>query len=367
MARTRLPSIQNVADEAGLSIGTVSRVINSQGNVSADKQRRVEAAIRKLGYKRLRSRRRSTRDAEQHPLLRTRTIGVVLLGMDQSLISLSAISSVLNGVEEMTSAMGMSLLYAKIPRLDKIPAFVESNRADGLILKSPLRGKLADHTPPELLNALKRFPCVWALGIPEDGWGDACRPNNNATGRMAADHFADKGHRTVGYLNPKPGQIFFDRRRNSFVGQAKARGCKCVVYEPKVDLNPPWPLGATEDVGEVAPLVARWWKTPKAKRPTALFVPADNIAVLVYAALRELGVRVGRDVSILGCNNQESQNAGLDPALSSIDLQLNAIGKNAVGQLLWRLAAPVESAPVEIATQPRFVERASVARLGKRT
>jgi DNA-binding LacI/PurR family transcriptional regulator len=73
------------------------------------------------------------------------------------------------------------------------------------------------------------------------------------------------------------------------------------------------------------------------QRPTAIFVPADSIAVQVYRALAIRGINIGDDISILSVNNEKSLIAGLHPMLSTFDIHAEEIGCRSVELLLWRI------------------------------
>jgi DNA-binding LacI/PurR family transcriptional regulator len=124
-----------------------------------------------------------------------------------------------------------------------------------------------------------------------------------------------------------------------------------------------WPLSAVSQPAEVLPLVERWKAMPDSSRPTAIIVGADSIAVQLYAALRQLELRVGRDVSVLSFNHEKPLVMGLNPTLTTIDIRAEAIGRRAVQQLLSRIRNKVESIPTKILVEPSLVEGESVAKV----
>ena len=74
--------------------------------------------------------------------------------------------------------------------------------------------------------------------------------------------------------------------------------------------------------------------------PTGLFLPYDLLTALVYRHLQRSGVRVGRDLETVSCNNQPTCLAGLTPRPATIDVGAETIGTRAVEQLLWRVRYP---------------------------
>lgn len=122
-----------------------------------------------------------------------------------------------------------------------------------------------------------------------------------------------------------------------------------------------WPLSAVTQPAEVLPLVERWQALPVTERPTAIIVGADSIAVQIYAALRQLGLKVGRDVSVLSFNHEKPLVMGLNPSLTTIDIHAEAIGRRAVQQLFWRIRNKTDDFPTKILVEPGLVEGDSVA------
>jgi LacI family transcriptional regulator len=100
-------------------------------------------------------------------------------------------------------------------------------------------------------------------------------------------------------------------------------------------------------------------------RPTALIVSGDSIAVQVYAALREMGLRVARDVSLISFNYERPLVAGLVPSLTTLDTKAEEIGRRAVHQLLWQIRNQGECAPTKILLDPKIVIGNSVADLNR--
>jgi LacI family transcriptional regulator len=89
-------------------------------------------------------------------------------------------------------------------------------------------------------------------------------------------------------------------------------------------------------------------------RPQGVFLPSDNVAKLVHDALVARGVQPGRDITLIGCNNEDGILASIDPRPATIALECVEVGRQAVQRLLWRIQNPY-APPVLMEVAPRLV------------
>jgi DNA-binding LacI/PurR family transcriptional regulator len=322
----------------------------------------VLEAITTLGYRRLRQRRTPT-PVDTGRRRRRGNFGILLIGMEESLAHLPVITEALHGVELATAAEGLTLMLANVPQADRVPAFLAKNQVDGVIVKSPLLGDLKACASAELVAAIARVPHVWLTGRPDSATGDVCATDNDAGARLAADYLHRRGHRQIGYLHPRPGQTRAEGLKLSFTIQAQRLGMTVQPFEKTLTEPVRWPLPAIMQPTDLMPLLDRWLALPINTRPTAMLVPADSIAVQLYAALRQRGLQVGKDLSVLSFNHERPLVMGLTPALTTIDIRAETIGRRAVERLLWRIEHPEDVVPTKIVVEPVLVEGGSVATL----
>jgi LacI family transcriptional regulator len=353
-------TITDVAKAANVALGTVSRVLNNHADVNAAIRARVLETARTLNYTRIRQRKIS-RDRANGAIVGN--IAMIFFGMEDTLAQLPVVGAALQGIESALSANGRNLMLASIPKGDRIPPFLLEKRIEGLILKGPNQGALPSEVECELLSHIYRWPHVWLMGRLGNARGDHCNFDTDIAGRLAAEHLVAKGHRRIAYINPKPGQSQFEKLKSAFFTTVSRLGGEAALFESELVEKLEWPLPATTQQLKVNALIDRWAALPAKKRSSALFVPSDRTAVQVYSALERRGMRVGADVSLVSCNNEQSLLADLHPALTTIDVHAEAIGRRAVDQLLWRLAHPMDSLSVQVLTEPTLVERDSVLSL----
>lgn len=345
-----------------MSIGTVSRVLSGDPTVLPENAERVRRAVETLKYRPLRRRNGSTATAvsTEAPGLRGKTLALLLLGLDRSLAALPSVAEAIHGIEAGVSEAGANLLLADVPMADRVPPVLERQRVDGVILKGALQGRWLEQLTPELSNHLRGVPSVWFLGRPDGGWGDVVQSDDLQVGRKAAEYLIARGHHRLAFLNPKPNQVTFLRRQAGFVAYAEAAGATVQKFHGDTG---GWnlPLRSVKEVDAVQGLVdAIIASNP---RPTAVFVPGDSVAAMVYRALYVRGLTVGRDLSVISCNNETPLLAGLYPQLTTIDIHAEAIGRRTVDQLAWRMTHRGQPA-TDVALEPSVVEGESVAHIG---
>ncbi|PTY07487.1 hypothetical protein DB347_09315 [Opitutaceae bacterium EW11] len=356
-------TITDVAKAAKVAVGTVSRVLNNHPDVHPEIQEKVWQAAHRLHYRRIRQRRAAVRPADGSHASRAGDIGVVCFGMEDTLVQLPVVSAALQGIESALSAQDRSLLLANIPRGDRIPPFISEGQVKGVILKGPNQGDLPTEPQNELLQKLYSLPHVWLMGRLPHAKGDHCNFDTDVAGWLVADHLHARGHRRIAFINPKPGQTQFEKVKQAFLSAAGRLQLEVVCIEADTPEHIEWPLPATTLQDKVDKLTQDWAGIPAKTRPTAIFVPSDRSAVQLYASLERSGYEVGKHVSVISCNNEESLLMNLQPGLTTVDVHAEAIGRRAVDQLLWRIANPQEPLAVQILVEPTLVERGSVVQL----
>ncbi|MCC5804695.1 MAG: LacI family DNA-binding transcriptional regulator [Opitutales bacterium] len=353
-------TITEVAKAAGVATGTVSRVFNNHADVHEDIRARVHAAAAKLGYVRLRQRKRSRAGGDR---AKTGNIGVVCFGMEDALVHLPVVSTALQGIERSLSAEGRSVLFANIPDGERVPPFLADDHVGGLILKGPNQGNIPSPAKSELVRSINRYPHVWLMGRPLNARGDHVNFSTLQAGQFIAEHLRERGHRRVAFFNPKPGQVQFEQLKAAFYIAATQLGLEYSLLESPPPDTRIWPLPAITLIDNVRHLVEEWAALPAKKRPTALFVPSDRTAVQLYSVLNQTGLHVAKDVSVISCNNEESLVMNLHPAVTTIDVQADLIGHLAVDQLSWRVEHPEVEQDIQVLVTPKLIVRDSVAQL----
>ncbi|MGV9769104.1 LacI family DNA-binding transcriptional regulator [Microbacterium sp. NPDC003461] len=325
-------SIRDVAERAGVSVGTVSNVLNRPGAVAEDTVRRVRGAIDELGYVR-------NDAARQLRAGRSTTVGLIVLDARNPFFM-----DVARGAEDEAAARGLSVIVGNSgEQADREAAYLslfEEQRVRG-VLVSPIGGEL------ERLARLrdKGTPVVLVdRGAPGSGFSFVAVDDERG-GYLAARHLLDRGRRRIAYVGGPE-----DLRQ---VADRLAGARRAVAEVPGASLEAVFRSALTVLEGRAAgdALAARG-----ADRPDAVFAANDLLAIGVMQALvMTRDIRVPDDVALIGFDDIDFAQSAVVP-LSSVRQPSHLIGATALGLLA---DAADGAAPREIQFEPELVIRAS--------
>ncbi|RCG20099.1 LacI family transcriptional regulator [Sphaerisporangium album] len=325
-------TIYDVATEAGVSISTVSLVLNSPARVSAGTRRRVLDAVDALGFV-----------PKTDAVARARR-GVGRIGVVGPHTSYATVARRVNGVLAAVAGRPLEVVLfdqesaatSSSPLLAGLPV---TGRLDGLLVVSlPLEDGAA-----ERLTGLG-LPAV-LVDVRHPGF-DSVHADDKAGGRLVAGHLLARGHRRLGFLGEA-------QRTGAYVSPSRRRldGFRAALAEAGHGLPGGDVRFTVHGVGPAAEAAAAMLAGPE--RPTAVFAGDDVLAAGVVKAARGLGLRVPDDVAVAGFDDGELAEA---LELTTVRQPLEESGRAAMERLLQRLESP--SAPArEIRLDLRLVER----------
>lgn len=347
-------SITQVANLAGVSAATVSRVINQSTSVTPDIVRAVQNAIEKIGYQ-PRVRRRRIGSAAARPIARreVRSGNVALLTTGFSpreLYRMPVFPAVLHGVERSLAEQGLNLIFCNHDAADQrrdaqLPAALLGEQADGVLLW----GK-CDAIPDPVRRRLRELPVVWIVREHSDPdcEFDHVFYDNEAVGALAARYLVRNGHSSLAFVNVDPTHSAFAPRESSFARTAAALGAKARVFAAQSR------RGTSSDYVLCQDLVEQLVRSECGA--TGLFVPADAQLPAMYHALENHGLRPGRDVQVISCDNEQQFLSRVVPRPATIDINLELVGRRGVQQLLWRLRHPHERNRITTLIEPIIID-----------
>ena len=353
-------TLQTVAERAKVSVSTVSRALRGDPVISEASSSHIRSVAASLNYHPLRRRKESAHKSFQSPLAGKR-LAVVTLGMDRSLASVPVVSASIHSVEAALSSAGAQLQLLNIPDLEENPWSRHKPELDGVFLLAAMQGRHIADTNSPWIKGLLKLPHVWLLGRPEGCDGDSVGANDMLVGSMAADYLADRGHRHVAFISPKPDHVLMMHRENGFIAQGLRRGLKVDRYVEAPMEGWTLPLKPPQTSESVQMLVDRMLVSNP--RPTALLAASDSVATVVYGALIKRGIRIGEEIGVISGNNDRALIAGMHPPLTTFDIHAHEIGRVAVEQITRRLASSESGSDVVLSLEPALVEGESVKNL----
>lgn len=297
-------TIRDVAHEAGVSVATVSRVLNGSGPARAETRRRVVAAADKLHYA-------PNGAARSLVTRRTRALGVLLPDLYGEFFS-----ELIRGIDEAAQEGGYHLLVSishNHRRELRAALRAMHGRVDGCLLMSP------GADPGAVLSHLPRSLPVALVNSRADSTACACITVDNFGGaRAMTRRLLTDGHRSVAFIRGPDGNADAEERLRGYRGALEERG-----LDP--DLHREAPGDFTESSGQRA--ANRLLETRP--RPTAVFAANDSMAIGALCALREAGLRVPEDVSLAGFDDIPIARY-VSPPLSSVHVPIRSLGAAAV-------------------------------------
>jgi DNA-binding LacI/PurR family transcriptional regulator len=326
----KTPTIYDVAQAAGVSKSLVSRVLRGESHVSEARAAAVQKAIEELGY-------RPSRFAQQLASQTTRSIGVVITDYK----NLSYIGF-LKGLREIFDDAGYQVIISDMHRSqnfsdDPVDAFA-SMKVDGLVIASEVSG----------LRTHKLDIPIVMIGERETKVPNADMVfNDDYEGtRLAIEHLIEYGHKKIAHLTGVGG--IAGNRRKAFSKVMKENSLDDLIF------------GLGEPTTEIGGYMGAMDLIKSGKKFTAIYAANDYMAAGAWCALRENGLTVPEDVSIVGYDNAPIASDFL-LKLTSVDEQGIPVGRQTASLLLERIASNSNYKPKSILIKPTLVTRTSVA------
>ncbi len=320
-------TIFDVAEQAGVSHSTVSRVLNNKTNVTKETRERVLQAMAKLGYVSNVS-ARSLAGGSSH-----------IVGLVVDHLNSGYMGELIRGIDDALGEHSYNLmLYTTHRQVSREMAYVTRlthNLADGVILIVPRN----DHAYLQTLQQ-RRFPYVM---IDYQGYNrevPSIFTTNRKGGYDATSYLISIGHRRIGFIT---GEMAYGCAPERLAGYQQALADHGIAFDPALVsegnfLQPQGYLCAQHLLTLPQP-------------PTALFVSNDVMAFGAMEAASDLGFRIPVDLSIIGFDDVP-QATHVHPALSTVSQPLAEMGRQAALLLLRYIANPLaEVERVELSTR----------------
>ena len=339
-----MSSMQHVAQLAGVSTSTVSRVFQDDPRVAAETAAAVRQIVRDIGFTPALRRRRNGTNGKHRQT--ANAIGFLVLGTSGANAT-PGFEKLLRGVSDSANANDLSLILSFVSDPSDIPQRLLDRRLAGVLCHGDQPGATG-------LARLRALPSVWLMANRHrPRWGDQVQPNNAVIGDVAGRYLVRRGHRRLAYHGVGPGGWSMQLRSFAFGKAAEDAGAEALVFEaPANHANDYWGDDGLTSAAErlVAQILAA------APMPTGLFIAEDRVLPAIDRALRARGIRPGTDVEVVSCNNEQPHYAGLAALPARIDIRPEAIGRRGVEQLVWRMRNTDLPERVRVMVDPVLIE-----------
>lgn len=285
-------NLKTLAKSLGLSKTTVSRALNGYPEVNEQTRQRVLEVARSIGY-------RPNPSARNLALGRTNVIGIVS-PLQPGDLGDAMFLDVVGGMTEKLADAGMDLVIVPVAQPEEIGIYehlVRDKRVDGLVVSrtrvhDERIAYLARHNMPFVAYGRTHFEQPYA-------WFDY---DNESGIRLATEHLLSLGHSRIGFIGAPPGLHFAFQRVSGFLGTLRAAG---------IETNPVWLVDNALD--RRAGYLAMQQILSCSPRPTAVLVDNHLAGAGALLALRDAGIAIGCEMSVIAWGSMEDVLIGRKP------------------------------------------------------
>ncbi len=330
----RSPTMLDVAQSAGVSVATVSAVVNSSAPVSPELRSRIEMAIEQIGYKR-------NTIARSLKIGTTRTIGLIVADITNPFFT-----DVVSVIQDVLHRAGYAVMLCcndEDTRLqDEQIDLLLDRMVDGLII-----APAGEDAHLSRILASTKTPTVLIDRLCDGVESDAVVLDNRRAVHDATAYMLNLGHRRIGYIS---GSLATSTGRERLAGYRAALDAEAIVFEEN--------LVQIGNFREKDAYKAAMQLLIRADRPTAIF-SANNLMVIgVMKAIRDIGLRCPEEISVVSFDDFPWADV-FQPHLTTIAQPVQAIGEQAAQLLIDRLSGKEVEAPRRLMLQGRLIIRDS--------
>ena len=304
-------TIQDVADAAGVSVSTVSRVLNGKDDVSEETKENIQRIIEELGY----TSSLAARSMRSHS---NNVIGVLMVDVSDP-FSIEVVRGIGEAIHDYRYDL---LIYSSGRPQTRSEALWERNQVrtlngsitDGMIVVTPVARDLPSNHPLVVID-----PALI------DSAGGYVISTNREGALSGMEHLLSLGHRRIGFVGGLAELLSSRERRQGYEDALRLAG---IPVDPL--------LIRSGDYTEVQGRRCAEELLSLSQRPTAIFAANDRSALGVLDALRGAGLSVPDDISLLGFDNIP-ESAIIQPALTTVEQPLREMGATATKMLMHLL------------------------------
>ncbi len=319
-------TIRDVARAAGVSVSTVSRVLNDKDDVAPETYQRVRAVIAELGYT-------SSLAARSMRSRRTGVIGTMMPDLEDPFTI-----QVMKGINHAITALDYDLIaytsgsinqQSKAEREQYYVSLLNGSITDGIIIVTPAATSFSTAAPVVAVDPNNESPdCPAVIAT------------NHAGALEAMAHLIGLGHTRIGFIGGRPDLQSAQRRLQGYEDALRQAG---ITLDPSLVAVGDFTTARGHECGRQLLSLS--------EPPTAIFAANDQSALGAIEAAREAGLRVPEDLSVVGFDNTP-ETAYANPALTTVDQFMVKMGYVATEMLIALVQGePLESDLYKVPTQ----------------
>lgn len=325
-------SIFDVAKKSGLSVVTVSRVLNNASSVRQKNRDKVLQAMKELDYQ---------PNAAARSLARGKT-GII--GLTLTTLHDSFLDAVVKEINDRLAEYGYFLALSISPDDEDTfhRSLFQEDRVDGIILLSPMR---EDEYVMELKK--RKIPFVMLDNQQRNPSVPSVIVDNFKGGYEATRHLIALGHRHIAHIRGPELFLASRERERGYRAAMEEAGLKEVRVEP-----------AEFDIASGYRIAREWIEA--GALPTAVFAADDYLALGVMDALKNEGIRIPKEISIVGFDDQVLSSE-FRPMLTTVRQPAEKIGRTGVELLLKSIGGNAAKRGVTVMLEPELIVRETTA------
>lgn len=305
-------TVKEVAEHAGVSLATVSRVINGAKNVSPPIRARVQASIKDLGY--------FPNNAARSLVRRQAgSIAILLRNLHSPFFT-----DLIHGIEDEAFSVKRNVFFCSLGKdqqyRDEYIQFLTNGVSDAIILYGSL---FSDRPIIEHLHSVN-FPFLLIENNFRSLPVNQFLVNNQEGARRGVEYLISKGHTRIAHFMGNPNKEINLERFNGYTQALQENGL--IIHDDYL-------CNIFNDYNLAYKTAQELMRQPPALRPTAIFCSNDRIAARAIMGILDLGYQVPRDMSVMGFDNQRLPEPDEDytgPRITSVRQPLYEMGKDSI-------------------------------------
>jgi len=314
MANEKEVTIYDIAKRLNISPATVSRGLQDHPGISKKTKKRISDMVDEMGY-------RSNHFARNLRQQQTKTIGVIVHELNSTFIT-----SVLAGIEKVATEAGYDLIIAHSSESFVKEAANARNlfnkRVDGLIASLSFDTTDLDHYKPFIEKAV---PVIFFDRVEQDAGNTVVVIDNYRCGYAATEHLIEQGCKRIAHVTSSLKRNVYSQRYKGYRDALYDHG---IPFDESLlivsDLKESSGVDAAEKVLQMKPV------------PDGIFLTNDFVAAVCMRTLKEHGIRIPKDIAIVGFNN-DTIGKLIEPTLTTINYPGIDIGEIAARNLINHL------------------------------